>query len=260
MFYAVWLEGQLVWNTPLLAGLICVGTLYAFLLLSFTNIKIHHKQPLLFFLCLGIIYVTIGSPLSAISHLSFSLHMIQMSIIFFIIPPLILLGIPDSFPKIVKGLNKLFLPPKAALFTFAALFLMYHLPVVFAFLSQNSFVHNGFLFVLLVMSFSMWRPIGKEQNKRYAFLSGLLLLPACIFFILTAFIGGLNNPLHTQMTATLCISPVDLRSLTILPYPFNTKFDQIMAGILMVGMHELALFVTFRVGKKVQVRDLGRNG
>jgi len=260
MFYAVWLEGQLVWNMPLLAGLMCVGALYSFILLSFTNIKIHHQQPLLFFLCLVIIYVTIGSPLSDISHLSFSLHMIQMSILFFIIPPLFLLGIPDSFPEIIKGLNRLFLPPKAALYTFAVLFLLYHLPVVLTFLSQNSFVHNGYLFVLLVMSFSMWRPIVKGQNKRYAFLSGLLLLPACTLLILTAFIGGLNNPLLTQMTATLCISPSDLSSLNILPYPFNTKFDQIMAGFLMMGMHKLALFVTVRIGKKVQVHDWGRNG
>jgi len=260
MFYAVWLEGQLVWNIPLLTGLIGLAVLYACLVKIYTNIKIHHKQPLLFFLCLGILYVTLGSPLSALSHLSFSFHMMQMSILYFIIPPLFLLGIPEPFPKIMKRINKLFLPPLAALYTFAFLFLMYHLPVVLTFLSKNTFVHNGYLVVLLVMSFIMWRPIVKDQNKRYALLSGLLLMPACVLFILTAFIGGLNNPFLAQMTANLCISPSQLSSLHILPPPFNTGLDQIMAGILMIVMHKFALFVTVRIGKKVRVHEWGRMG
>ncbi|MFK9090185.1 cytochrome c oxidase assembly protein [Bacillus salipaludis] len=260
MFYAVWLEGQLVWNIPLLTGLICIAVLYGCLVTFYTNIKIYHKQPLLFFLCLGILYVTLGSPLSTLSHLSFSFHMMQMSILYFIIPPLFLLGIPESFPKILKGINKLFLPPLVALYTFAVLFLMYHLPIVLTFLSKNSFVHNGYLVLLFIMALSMWCPIVKDRNKPFALLSGLLLMPACILFIITGFIGGLNNPFLAQMTANLCISPSAISSLHILPPPFNTGLDQIMAGILMIVMHKFALILTVRFGKKVHVQEWGRMG
>lgn len=266
MFYAMWLEGQSLWNTPLLAFLICIACLYAVLVLSYTKIKLNQKQPLLFFLSLGIMYVTFGSPFETISHLSFSLHMLQLSILYFIIPPLFLLGIPDSFLQHIQNLtifvrvSKIFGPPIAALYAFGALFLMYHFPVVLTNISQNTIVHNGYLFVLLLLSIRMWGPIAspdsnkvgsKRQNKRYLFLSGLVLMPACLLFILTAFIGGMNNPLLTEFTANLCISPSQLDSLNLLPAPFNTRFDQMFAGILMLGMHKFGLLLTVRLGKKV---------
>ncbi|MFZ7943864.1 cytochrome c oxidase assembly protein [Neobacillus sp. 19] len=260
MFYAVWLEGQLVWNIPLLTGLICIAVIYGCFVTYYTNIKIYHQKPLLFFLSLTLLYVTIGSPLSTLSHLSFSFHMIQMSILYFMIPPLLLIGVPESFLEIMKGINKLFLPPLAALYTFSVLFLMYHLPVMLSFLSKHSLVHNGYLVVLFSLSFSMWRPIVMDQNKRFAVLSGLLLMPACILFIITGLIGGLNNPFLAQMTSNLCISPLALSSLHILPPPFNTGLDQIMAGILMILMHKFALYIAVRTGKKARVFEWGRMG
>lgn len=204
MFYDFWLEGQWLWNTPLLAVLICIAVLYVFLLLAFTQVKIYQKQPQLFFLSLVILYVTIGSPLAALSHLSFSLHMLQMSILYFIIPPLFLLGMPASLlqqfwtPPKFNGISQLILSPMGALYAFGALFLLYHLPVVLTYLSLHSFVHNGYLFVLFVLSFRMWQPIVKGLNKKYAFLSGLVLMPACILFILHAFVGEGNNPLFPK--------------------------------------------------------------
>lgn len=260
MFYAMWLEGQLLWNIPLLACLIGIAMLYVSFV-SFTKIKLYQKQPLLFFLSLGILFLTFGSPFETISHLSYSLHMLQMSILYFIIPPLFLLGMPDAFLRHIQKLSlfvrvsKFFLPPIAALYAFGALFLMYHVPVVLTTLSQNTLVHNGYLFVLFLLSIRMWRPIAspesKGQNKRYLFLSGLVLMPACLLFIFTALIGGMNNPLLTELTAHLCITPAQLSSLNILPSPFNTQLDQMFAGILMLGMHKCGLLLTVRLGKKV---------
>ncbi|EKN71393.1 hypothetical protein BABA_01885 [Neobacillus bataviensis LMG 21833] len=260
MFDDFWLQGQLLWNTPLLAGFIMAGVLYGFLLVNFTKGKIHPKQPILFFLGLGLLYITVGSPLSTISHLSFSLHMIQMSMLYFIIPPLLLLGMRDSWLTKSTRINKIFLPPPAALYTFAILFLLYHMGVILTFLSQHSNVHNSYLLVLLYTSFSMWRPIVNGQNERYAMLSGLLLLPACILFIFNASLGEVNNPLLAQMTATLCFTPSEFSSFNLLPAPFNTRLDQMMAGFLMLGMHKFALIVTVRLGKKVQMHDWGRDG
>lgn len=275
MFYTMWLEGQLLWNMPLLACLIGLAVLYVFLLLAFTKIKPHQKQPLLFFLSLAIMCINFGSPLAAISHLSSSLHMLQLSILYFIIPPLFLLGIPDSLlrtfgsPSLWKRMNKYCLPPIAALYAFGALFLLYHIPVVLTSISQNSIVHNGYLFVLLVLSFRMWQPITTPnqknggpsgQNKRYLFLSGLVLMPACLLFIITALIGGMENPLLTELTVNLCISPSQLSSLNILPSPFYTNLDQMVAGIVMLGMHKFGLILTVRLEKKVKKGTLQIRG
>lgn len=62
------------------------------------------------------------------------------------------------------------------------------------------------------------------------------------------------------MTATLCITPSQLSSFTILPLPFNTKFDQIMAGLLMLGMHKMALILTVRLGSRVVESQWGKQG
>ncbi|PEQ89844.1 hypothetical protein CN481_17700 [Bacillus sp. AFS006103] len=271
MLYAMLLEGQSLWNVPLLAFLICIAFLYIVLVLSFTKIKLNQKQPLLFFLSLGIMYLALGSPFETISHLSFSLHMLQLSIFYFIIPPLFLLGIPDSFLRHIQNLapfvrvSKFFLPPIAALYAFGVLFLMYHFPVVITNISQNTLVHNGYLVVLLLLSVRMWGPIAspdlnsdgsKKQNKRYLFLSGLVLMPACLLFILTALIGGMNNPLLSELTANLCISPSQLDSLNLLPTPFNTRLDQMFAGILMLVMHKFGLILTVRLGKEVNSRTV----
>jgi len=263
MYYELLLQGQLVWNTQLLAGMVCLAILYAFLLKRFTNIKLYQIQSLLFFLGLGLLYVTIGSPLASISHLSFSLHMIQMSILYFIVPPIILLGIPYSMfnqvIKIPKAKWKIS-QSKIPLYTFAVLFLIYHIPFVLNILSQNVFMQNGYFLLLFILSFGMWWPIvspnlrqrlRKDDMKRYAFLSGLLLMPACMLFILTAFIDGGNNPLLNQLTAQLCM-PAQSNSFTILPPPFNTKFDQVMAGLFMLGLHKFGLVMTFKIENKIQ--------
>lgn len=253
---------DLTWNIPLLLGVIGIASLYAFLVNRLTDIKMHHKQPLFFFLSLGLLYLTIGSPLTTISHLSFSLHMIQMSILYFIIPPIFLLGIPSQLfqrirnTPIANKISKWFLAPKLSLIVFAVLFLMYHLPIVLTVFTQNPLVHNGYIYLLLVLSFSMWWPIVSPdplqrlcdgEMKRYVFLSGALLMPACLLFVFSALIDEANNPFLTQITALLCM-PSQSLSIHILPPPFNTKYDQAMAGFIMLGIHKMSLMATARLG------------
>jgi cytochrome c oxidase assembly factor CtaG len=260
MFYNVLLEDQFMWNTPLLMSLTGIAVLYVLAVTRLTDIKMHHKQPLLFFFSLSLLYVTIGSPLSAISHLSFSLHMIQMSILYFIVPPIFLLGIPSHLFQwkisMVNKISKWIITPKISLIVFAILFLMYHLPAVLNVFSQNPFVHNGYIYVLLILSFSMWWPIvspdlkkrlSEGRKKRYVFLSGVLLMPSCLLFVFSALIDGANNPFLTQLTSHLCL-PSQSISLNILPPPFNTNYDQAMAGFIMLGIHKAALKVTARLG------------
>nr|WP_083953993.1 cytochrome c oxidase assembly protein [Cytobacillus eiseniae] len=247
---------------PLLLCVIGMAVLYGLSLNRLPDIKLYHKQPRFFFLSLGLLYVTIGSPLTTISHLSFSLHMMQMSILYFIIPPLLLVGIPNQlFQRIRKTaiagrIGKWILTPKIALIIFAVMFLMYHLPVVLHVFTQNPFVHNGYIYLLFLLSFSMWWPIvspdpkqrlGDGQKKQYVFLSGVLLMPACLLFVISALLDGANNPFLTQITALLCM-PSQSISIHILPTPFNTKYDQAMAGFLMLGIHKMSLMATARLG------------
>ncbi len=264
MIEVLLLEGQSMWNVPLLVILAGISVVYSLLLHRFTDIKLYHRPPLFFFLGMGLLYFVLGSPLTLISHLSFSLHMIQMSILYFVAPPILLRGIPGPlFQMILKNspypkLSKVFFSPRLALYVFAALFLMYHLPVVLNTFSKNPFIHNGYISFLLLLSFGMWWPIvspdpnqslSKGEKKRFAVLSGLLLMPACLLFVFSAVTDGITNPFLTRLTAHLCLPSQDA-SLHILPPLFNTKYDQAMAGFLMLGIHKMSLMVTSRIAKK----------
>ncbi|WP_185819747.1 cytochrome c oxidase assembly protein [Salibacterium salarium] len=263
MFYDILLGGQLTWNTTLLTVFISVAVFYILIVKRWTNLNMNEKTPLLFLLGLGILYITTGSPFTAISHFAFSLHMLQMSILFFIIPPLLILGIPEPLFQqigknpIIKSGSKLFFPPMIALSIFAVLFLMYHTPFVLEILSQSPFLRDGYTFLLFILSLRMWWPLtapdskqrlDRKQKKRYAFWSGLFIMPACLLFIFNALVNSMNNPFLAEKTAHLCLPPAS--SDMLLPPLFNSTFDQLTAGILMLAIHKLGLLLVSHLDTK----------
>ncbi|MFC7747428.1 cytochrome c oxidase assembly protein [Lentibacillus kimchii] len=263
-YFQLLLGDQLEWGYPLLGFLCCIAISYVFLVKRYTQLKLRNMKPLLFLVGLGLLYITAGSPLADISQLSLSLHMTQMSVLYFLIPPILFLGIPDQLfnhvSQVLKSnrISKLFFAPKIALYVFAALFFMYHLPFVITILSKSAPIHSGYIFVLFLLSLGMWWPIAapdsnqrlcRSEMKRYAFLSGIILMPACLWLILLAVIDMGNSSSISQTTAPYC-SPSQADSFSLLPFPFNTKFDQLMAGIVMLGLHKTGLMVTFKLGDK----------
>ncbi|MCT1576975.1 cytochrome c oxidase assembly protein [Oceanobacillus kimchii] len=260
IFYDIFVGELLSWNVPLLIIIILIAFLYALSITYLTDIKVYHRQPIFFLLSLSLFYVTVGSPFTTISHLSFSLHMIQMSILYFIVPPLLISGIPTALwqrvwklSKAVKG-SRWLSTPKASLILFSVLFFMYHLPAVLTYLLNNPVAHQAMIYLLLILAFLMWWPLVSldsrhllygEQKRKYASLSGILLMPACLLFIFSAIIDGINNPFLTQLTAHLCITSQSL-SVDMLPPPFHTRYDQGMAGVFMLGIHKVVLMVLMR--------------
>src|SRR5699024_5776324 len=142
--------------------------------------------------------------------------------------------------------------PVISLFIFAVLFLLYHLPFVLKILSQYPVGHTIYEISLFILAFHMWWPVAvpcikhrftSSKLNRYVFLSGLILMPACLLFIVNAFMDGMNNPFLTELTAELCL-PASSDSIGLLPFPFNTKYDQIMAGVFMMALHKFGLILT----------------
>ncbi|MBS4202061.1 cytochrome c oxidase assembly protein [Bacillus sp. FJAT-49732] len=237
MFNSILLEGQLEWNFSLLFILAIIAILYALSLKHFTNIKIYDVRPVLFFISISLFFLVIGSPLSVISHLSFSFHMMQMSILYFIVPPLLLLGIPEKFIK--YNFQSL---ASFALVSFAVLFFLYHMPFVLQTLYQFSFLHRGYTSLLFVLAVFMWWPIVMRRNKRFALLSGLLLTPACLLFIINGIMGGISNPFLQGLSLNLCL-PEHMNVADLLPISINPRFDQIAGGIVMMGLHKFGLML-----------------
>lgn len=266
------LHGQGTWNLPLLGILLFMLILFyrfnsrkTLPLYRGTNKKkrLYRLQLLLFVGGTVLLYMMIGSPFVPFSYLSFSFHMIHMSILFFIIPPMMLLGIPYELyitiqrVPVIQVIAKI-ITPLRALIAFSILFLLYHIPMFLMILSEYAYGQRLFIIVLFVLSFRMWWPIASpnrhkrldhQQMKQYALISGLFIMPACLFFIASGWFGRVPNPFFSQLTTHLCI-PSNGYIPPLLPPPFNTKYDQIMAGVFMLGLHKVALAVTYRLGIK----------
>lgn len=258
---SIYLATQASWNFPLFIVLSLILVFYLFL-----N-KIHKKantttfQKILFISGIIMLYLMIGSPLLSLSYLSFSFHMIQMSIVFFIVPPLILLGLPTFSlkHKFLLLLKKCTMKPLLALIIFAILFLFYHVPFVLTIVNKTEIVKNIYLLVLFILAFMMWSPIASHKNttktdqRRFSKLSSYLIMPACLFFIMSALLQTMNNPFMTDLAVHLCL-PVNY-SIQFLPFPFNTKYDQIMSGILMISIHKLGIVGTLKVHDRLYTKN-----
>ena len=157
------------------------------------------KKQITFFLLASILlYVTKG-PIDAIGHVMFSVHMTEMAVLYLIIPPLFILGIPSWFFKallnihFVKNIFSFFASPLLALLTFNGLFSFYHVPLVFDYVKQSMIFHPLITILLFFTAFMMWWPLLNKlaewqsltpiKKIGYIFANGVLLTPACALII-----------------------------------------------------------------------------
>jgi cytochrome c oxidase assembly factor CtaG len=252
-------EDQLTWNITLLFLLIFVIIVYLILCKKFAIGYDCKVQPYLFIGSLCILYLMKGSPLSVISHFSFSTHMLQMSLLSFFIPPFLLLGVPQSlfqtgFLKKKKTnnnrrVNLIIIP---SLFLFGIGLLLYHFPYTALFIMVNPGMHELYLWILFFLAIMMWIPLTTPEyskyiswKSKYTMLKTLVITPACLILIFLPFAPGIN-PLFSNMS-TLCVPQEYINQL--LPFPFNTKYDQQFGGLLMFLLHKLSVFLTFKMEK-----------
>lgn len=197
------------------------------------------------FLCgLFALYFAVGGPLNFYGHhYLFSAHIMQQSLLFFVVPPLLLLGTPDwlirpLFEKdFVRKTVRVTSHPGFAIFTFNFALTVYHVPAVFDTMMDNPVY--GFLYhVFLTMAaFQMWWlitcPIPELERLSglkklgYIVVNGLLLYPVCALIIFA------KQPIYDHY----------LNAPQILWFLKNTQQDQQLGGVIMKLMQEGALIM-----------------
>lgn len=147
-----------------------------------------------------LLYISKGSPLAFYGHhYSFSLHMVQQSIDYFMMAPLLLYGLPDQFfvsilrHRVRGAIIDFFTRPLLSVVLFNMLFSLYHVPLIFDQMSNSLFIHVVYHLILQLTAFAMWWPILVPSVKRkamthmlkigYMFANGVLLTPACALII-----------------------------------------------------------------------------
>jgi putative membrane protein len=192
-----------MWNLWLNAGLILLGAIYLIRTRApqpgQTEEAVSSRKKTALLLGLLLFNLAVGSPLSFIGHELFSVHMLQQSVLFLAVPPLVLSGLPAGWVRAVfrwrpvKQAVSFFTHPLVALLVFNGLFSFYHVPFIFDTLMGNPMLHVTSHAVLTAAAFAMWWPVFcplPEQDRltplrkmAYICAAGVLLTPACALII-----------------------------------------------------------------------------
>ncbi|MFD1706863.1 cytochrome c oxidase assembly protein [Siminovitchia sediminis] len=247
-------QASVSWDKALFFVLLAVFAVFFILFRYVGKEKNNFLQSIMFCTSFLILFLLAGSPLNTWSHLSFSTHMLQMSLLYFLVPPLFLFGVPRKLLQKWNGLyRKQVIIPRIALIAFSILFFLYHLPPLLAFLIQSPILHTFLTWLLFIMAIFMWLPMihfnQRDTRKKFASLSSMLLMPACLLFVVNGLIHqSTTSPFMDQLIVKLCISPEQMDVL--LPFHIDTRIDQIAGGLFMLGLHKLCLLLALHLGER----------
>lgn len=221
------------------------------------------KQNVFFYVGIFMLYVAKGSPVDLLSHIMMSAHMVQMVILYFIVPIFLIRGIPEWMLErfinvpVIKQIVTFFTIPLIALALFNSFFALYHLPDIFDFSKSSQVAHITITIVLFIFALFMWWPIVtplKEHNRlnpllKMGFLIGSILMVsiACALMIFA------SKPLYEAYSASgawiqamsLCVPAEVLMGLSdtlsgpSMFSPLTIQEDQQLGGILMMFLQQI---------------------
>ena len=218
------------------------------------------SQCSLFVLAMILLYLIKGGPLDLMGHLMFYAHMVQMAFLLFIIPPLLILAIPEWIwnriwsKSVLKSIFAFFTRPIIALILFNGLFSLYHIPLLFDVIKTNMWFHESYTSLLFLLALCMWWPLVNKIDEyksmtglkkvAYIFASGALILPSCALIIFN------DNPMYLTYSdpeawgksLELCVPANMLANLDLSgPEMFTSMsllHDQQLGGVLMKLIQE----------------------
>lgn len=273
-----------LWSPYFLGAVLFIIGLYFFLIKRFgsEDERASRKEISLFLSAMILLYVSKGSPLDLLGHILFSAHMAQMAILYLMVPPLIILGVPAwlwkklIFRPIVKPLFRFFTKPLIAIIMFNGLFSMYHIPLVFDFVKTDAVYHAVITVLIFIAGFFMWWPLIHRIEELpqmngllkmgYIMADGILLTPACalIMFSNTALYSTYSDPSAWVEAMKLCV-PLDMLSGMSLTGPemFSSMpvlEDQQLGAIVMKIIQEIVYgtflaIIFFSWAKKERAKD-----
>ncbi|KGR92189.1 cytochrome C oxidase assembly protein [Ureibacillus massiliensis 4400831 = CIP 108448 = CCUG 49529] len=270
---------QALWSPYLIGVIIFLTVLYFLVTVTWrkdfkVSEPLKKSEAIYFLLAMITLYIVIGSPIDLLSHILFTMHMVQMALLLLLVPVFLIKGIPWWIWRIVvnapvvKTIFKIFTKPVVAVFVFAMMFSLYHLPVIFDAIKLDETFHGIFTFIVFLSAFFMNWPLLntlEDQPKMkslyklgYIIANAVLITPACALIIFA------GEPLYATYSdgdvwlkaMELCVPAGTLAGLGLsgpeLFFPGNltTLGDQQTGGVLMKIIQEIIfaviLFKVFR--------------
>lgn len=251
-----------LWNPSALIMTIIISLFYLWMTESKeSSLRVPLTKRISFLLGMFLFYFGFSGPLYLLGHLIFTAHMVQMAICYLIVPPLLIIGMPNQFLKFLLSLNliKKILSmannPLLSLLLFNVLFSFYHFPVVLDYLMVNYTSHLLFQSILFVAAILMWWPIlnpfsqlSELKKIGYMFANGVLLTPACalIIFSSSTLYGTYTDPVIWSAALGFCLdlnTPIPTELFQSFS-PLSPKDDQQLGGVVMKLIQELVYGIT----------------
>lgn len=218
-------------------------------------------QTVYFTLGIVLLYAVKGSPLDLMGHITFYAHMIQMAVLYLVIPPILILGIPEwcwrnvLASKLISQWFRFISKPLIALILFNGFFSFYHIPLIFDVIKTEMWLHAIYTSVLFVFAIGMWWPLINTlpeyqtlsglKKVGYIFADGVLLTPACalIIFADNTMYASFSDPNAWAQALMLCVPASTLSGLNLSgPEMFSSLSlleDQQLGGVLMKIIQEI---------------------
>ncbi|HLR81451.1 MAG TPA: cytochrome c oxidase assembly protein [Bacillota bacterium] len=245
-----------LWNGGILLFVLFGAIIYLFILPAGKEHSIW--KAILFFIGSIALFVSVGSPLNIVGRIQYSSHIIQILLLLFIAPPLMIYGLKRkwfdhviaTYPAVKKTVYAL-THPVFAMVIFYILFYGYHIPAIFNFARVDLYINYFYLLVLFIAAILLWVPIfskhrlTKKQKMLYSLINMILLLP--YGFVLLLANGNLYT-VYTDLSSFISALEVCLPVEKSLPktyyealLPFAPVDEQVKGGkILIVGV--IAIF------------------
>lgn len=255
-----------LWSPYFLAAIIVITIAYFLITVKYRHLfkgsePLKPVQGILFGTTMILLYVIKGSPLDLMGHIMFYAHMMQMALLYLLIPPIVILAVPEWIwkrlwsMKIINRLFSFFTKPLLALLLFNGMFSMYHMPLVFDQVKTDFWLHAVFTSVLFLFAVFMWWPLINKLDEQsslsglrkvaYVFASGVLLTPACALIIFNdqPMYAAYSDPQVWMEAMALCVPAGMLASLSLNgPEMFASMsllHDQQLGGVLMKIIQEI---------------------
>ena len=257
---------QALWSPYLIGVIIFLTALYFLVTVSWRkdfkeSEPLKRSEAIYFILAMVTLYIIKGSPIDLLSHILFTMHMVQMAFLLLLVPIFLIKGIPWWVwkallnIKLINKIFKIFTQPIIAIFIFVGMFSVYHLPSVFDTIKLDMTLHGIYTMLLFVSAVFMYWPLlnqvdGQHKMKnitKLAYIAGnaVLITPACALIIFA------NHPMYaTYYDASswlkameLCV-PVDTLAELNLTGPelfsnMTPVSDQQVGGVLMKIIQEI---------------------
>jgi putative membrane protein len=208
-------------------------------------------QAGLFYLGLGVIYLAEGSPLHDIAErYLLSAHMTQHLILSYVVPPLLLGGLPSwvlrplLLNRLMAPISKVLTAPVVAFAVFTLFFSFWHLPPIYEGALRNEALHHLEHVVFLLTALLLWWPLLSPlaELPRLSYFGQLLYIFLLPIAQLPVF--GLITFAHEPIYPTYANAP---RLWIDSPLADQTLAGAIMkvAGLLTFGLRFVLIFLAW---------------